>query len=185
MKKCVVSAPNFEGNGAWLLATFGSVKKEEIGPIFKKHGLDPALINPNQWYPVQPFFDVFKDIATGDANISENLVALGMTVGDTFPLPPVINSFRDFMQNIHAAYDIATRNRAPNDGYQVQFLSENHVVITDNTPFPSDFFFGLLWGFARRLLPKEQKFSVVPRQTASIDNDDASVFEITWGDSSG
>lgn len=93
--KYISSSPNAELLGAALLALVQNINAEEIKPLLARHGLDN--IDLMQWYSEQKVLDLLKAIEEGTANVTENLVAIGMKAIETIPFPPEINSIEAFL----------------------------------------------------------------------------------------
>ncbi len=71
--------------GAMTTTFANNLQSVETEPIFSRHGL--TNLDPNQWYSANDFLEVLNELATME-NFSSNMVAIGMEVGKTVPLPP-------------------------------------------------------------------------------------------------
>jgi len=173
-----ITTPEVEVIGISALSLMQNLKTEELQPILDKYHL--TTIEPDQWYPFQFHLDIFREIAEGHVNNSENLIAIGMKAAQLAPLSPNIKTFEDLLKNYNAAYRMTIRNQPPGDEFLIEFLSAGHVQITNNSPLPDNMTFGAFWGFARRLLPPGTHFLIRPSKVIAPNTDESTVFDVTW-----
>lgn len=150
--------PNAEIIGQNLLSTTIHINKESVQPFLIKHGLDQ--IDPEQWYPLSKWMAVLNDIAEHGGG-STDFVSLGLAIAQTAVLPPEIEkaSFEEFCQGMDYAYQM--NHRGGDVGhYHAEIISPKHVKVTVTAPYPDDQAYGVLYGFARRFLPKGSRFTV-------------------------
>jgi hypothetical protein len=55
--------PETEISGRAMLALIRCIVADEISDIVKRHGVDSETLDPEAWYPLQTWLDVFQDIA--------------------------------------------------------------------------------------------------------------------------
>ena len=181
MKKYVAS-PNAEVIGVAMHNFFVSLNKDEflssVQQTFDTYGIDE--IDDDAWYLHQISLDVFKQIDEQKFNASTNLVALGKAYVATALFPPEITTIKDGLVLLGQIYHLNIRNAPPNEGYEINVLSDNHIQIHDKNPFPHDTVYGFIWGICQRFCKPNEQF-VVHRtflNTANPD-DDGAVYDVT------
>jgi hypothetical protein len=113
-------------------------------------------------------------------------MALGVKAAETAVHPPDLNSLEGFFKVIDPAYRMNFRNISDEEGYKVRFLGKGHVQVANNTPTPDTVAYGILWGFAKMLLPKGTPYKVQAidqkgqHKDTFEDHDGATVFEVRW-----
>lgn len=184
MEKYVV-APNSLTFGAGLLGFRHNVNWDQMEPYMiqtlNKYGYDSLdEIDPNQWYPQQLSVDFFKSLAEGK-NLMFDLIALGINVIDTTPFPPEVDSIHKAVYGISAVYQQVLRNCFPDEGYHIEEISERHLRVTDNTPWPHDLIYGYFYAIARRFKPNGSDSKVTRTYLNPNDPDsDGAVYDIEW-----
>lgn len=179
MRKFVVADPNAQVTGRLMLSLIKNINVDEIMPVLTKHGLES--IEPEKWYPFQNFLDALKDVAQGNVNATENLVAIGVKASETAVIPAGIDSLASFMELLNDVSSANSRNIVPEERYDIKVIAPGRVHVTNNRPYPDDAIFGFLWGAAKRFSP--EGFLVRPIKRAAPDSDESTTFEITWGPS--
>ena len=173
----VAPSPNAQVLGSAMSSYVQNIRAEELQPVLKKYGLES--IEPNQWYPMQLTLDLFRDIVKRGENVNEALVAVGIKTVETVPLPPEINSVETAMGFIQrAVHSQIVRNVPEGYGIPLQFLEKNHILATNNIPYPSSLLYGYLWGLVNRFKAPDQIFSIHPL-TAEAGR--PTVFSVKWG----
>ncbi|MEL6149591.1 MAG: hypothetical protein AAFR56_08195, partial [Chloroflexota bacterium] len=96
-----VAAEDSKISGFAMQAFQKSISADQIMPTFervmKDYGYDTTDIDTAEWYPLQMYFDICKDLleTSGDALI---LVSIGMKVIESAQFPPEINSIPTAMK---------------------------------------------------------------------------------------
>ena len=173
--------PDHEYLGQVLIDFEAVVGDGYIHPIFEKHGL--AKIDPEGWYPAQIFMDVLNDLENNDASPMMNFVSIGMKQVEMAVMPPEFASLSliEILSSMDAAYHL--NNRGTDIGeIQCEVVEDNHVKMHFRVPQPDDVWYGVCYGYMRRLAPEGTTFSVyydedVPRRS---DGGDFTVIHITW-----
>ncbi|HEX2621758.1 MAG TPA: hypothetical protein VHL11_16485 [Phototrophicaceae bacterium] len=176
MQKFKASSPNAETIGQLLLSFFHNLQYKDIEPVLTKYKLDH--LEPAEWYPQQLGLDIFKEIAEGGINVSDNLVAIGMKAAEYASFPPETDSIEKVLQSLGYR---GNRNTPPGEGVIPQVFGEGHALVTNNTPYPDDNMFGYLWGLLKRFVPPGVGFIVSPMDSQKRSADEALIFELRWG----
>jgi hypothetical protein len=65
--------------------------------------------------------------------------------------------------------------------YFTEILSENHIRVTAENPYPSDFDYGLVWGVAKAFCPQGTFVKVVRAESpCRLKGNDRCIYDITW-----
>jgi hypothetical protein len=171
--------PGTEISGEGILSLVQNVRASEIQPILKKHNL--GELNHTTWYPAQAYLDVLTDIRS---SFYMNLVAVGMAVGENTTLPPQLHdaSLGDILGSVDAHYQMHHRGTI---GHAItEKVSDNHYKVTIHKGwlYPDDLEYGVLYGFAKRFLPRGTNFVVSydPDVKRIDDGGDRTVIHIKW-----
>lgn len=161
---------SFNGNaqviGQVLFAFAQNINVEEMLPILQKHDL--VDLQEDKWYSVETIVKFFEDI-TAQTNAMFNLVSIGTKIAIYCIVPPNIDvmPFSDFLEIIDTVYHM--QHRGDVGQLVTRKLSAQHYTVTSDTPYPDDFWYGIYYGWAKRLLPAETAITawydkVAPRQ---------------------
>ena len=168
--------PGVEVQGANILALISNVNAKSIRPLLEKHDL--TEIDPEKWYPAERWLNVFNDMLTSPGGMF-NLVAVGMEVGQSVPLPPHIQSVKDVVVNWDALYRM--QHRGEDIGYiKGEVRSETHYVVIYDQLYPDDFNYGLTYGATQRFLEPGAPFTVNydPEETRKDEGGERTVIHI-------
>ncbi|HML23172.1 MAG TPA: hypothetical protein PKD09_16075 [Aggregatilinea sp.] len=144
--------------GQNLAAFTDNMQGTDTKPVMAKYGM--VDLDPNAWYSTRKLLDALNELAESH-NHMLNFVAIGMTIGETIPLPPdaptptyeeILMSWNDVYQNLHRNGDVGT--------IRCEKISDNHYVTYHTDIYPDDMSYGLQYGYARRFLPRDTAFSV-------------------------
>jgi hypothetical protein len=151
-------APEIEFIGQNLRAFTDNLQGDEVGPIVAKYGL--ANADPNGWYKARPWMDAMNELAQ-HPNFSSNMVAIGMKIGEIVPMPPtlpnptlgeVLQAWDGIYQYIHRGGDVGK--------IVCTKIDDKHYTTTHTDLYPDDFSYGIVYGYARRFLPRGARFKV-------------------------
>ena len=151
MARFSIDETNLELTGTAVRSLFVNAFHPQIKPILDKHGV--SEIDPDGWYSMALLKEIFKDISERGDSIF-NFVAIGIAAAEISPLPPDV--LRLSPLEFYAAYNevFQTRHRGGNPGGLIaEPANDNTVRITLVTPYPDEVMYGLMYGFAKRLLP--------------------------------
>ena len=152
--------PNLEVMGFVPLAFFGNLDSDVLDPIMRDLGIDIRQFQPEGWYKTQDVLDILRKLQAYEGTLFA-YVAFGKRAAETAYLPPETQamSFADFLVNFEKLFPARDRNGSP--GYcRCQKLSDHEVVIRYQIPYPDDVFYGMFYGYGRRLLPKGTNLTV-------------------------
>jgi hypothetical protein len=172
------TSPNGEVLGVAMLSLPACLKADEIMPLLERHGF--AHIDPTKWYSQRDIIEMYKDIEQGRTNVSENLVSIGIKSVETMQFPPEVNTMQSVIMAMAGSYHQVHRNTLPGEGTQVKFLSDNHVHIILNTPYPEDIFYGYYWGLLKKYVPTGMSFRINQAENPYQDTPGI-VYDVTWG----
>jgi hypothetical protein len=150
--------PDAETIGQVLRSFTDNLQGEETRPLMEKHGM--ADLDPMGWYPVQKLLDGLNDIAE-NPNVTFNMVAIGMKIGEMVPLPPemenptladVLYIWDDLYQGLHRGADVGR--------ITVEKVNDKHYITRHSNPYPDDMSYGILYAYGRRFLPPGTGFTV-------------------------
>ena len=150
--------PGTETLGQNLMAFTDNLQGSETSPVMEKYGL--IDIDPHAWYPASNLLDGLNELAE-KTNVSTNLTAIGMKIGEIVPMPPALPNptleevlliWDDIYQAIHRNGDV---------GYiRCEKVADKHLKTTHSDMYPDDLSYGVLYGYGRRFLPRGSKFTV-------------------------
>ena len=171
--------PGIEVVGGTILATIDGMEAD-INPLLAKHGIETVVAD--HWYPQQAWLDVLKDISDGgDMSAMFDLVSIGTKIPDNVTWPPEINSVESALMSIDVAYHMNHRG-GKIGSYTAEILETNHIRITCDNPYPSDFDYGILYRTVQKFKSQGEDFSVQRANSPSrLKGDDRCVYDITWG----
>lgn len=172
--------PDLELNGQTARSLVENVNQDDTNPFVSENGLDN--IDPEAWYPVQDVLNVMNSIAESGSPMS-HYVAIGMKAAELSYLPPEVSemSFGEFLVAYGQIYPQHHRNGDAGTVDPEQ-LSPTHVRLAIDVPYPDDVMYGVIFGFARRLLDNRVQYSVYydeenpPRDMGG----DATIIHVEW-----
>mgnify|MGYP006909114666 CR=1 FL=1 len=73
------------------------------------------------------------------------------------------------------------KNCLSDEGYQLEQVSDRHLRVTDNTPWPHDLIYGYLYAIVRQFKPDDSTPSITHIYLNPNNPDaDGAVYDITW-----
>jgi hypothetical protein len=172
-----VSDPHAEIIGQNVLGFVQNIQADEIHPYLEKYGL--TEIDPNTWYPLNTWLAVLSDISEAPG-ASSNFVSVGLGISQTAVLPPGRENmtFEELISIYDVIYQMQHRNGDVGE-LVGEMVGPHHARVYVNTPFPIDMDYGVIYGFARRLLPPGTLFTVAYDETCEKTHE-YGVIDITW-----
>ncbi len=171
--------PSAQVLGAIVVGFIECSQRQEIWSILERRKL--TNVDPDKWYLLQNWLDVLSEIAQ-DSGAMFNFVSVGTHIGDTAPLLAGNEniSFEEMMLQFNENYQRSHRGGVGE--IFTEQIAENHVKCTYTTPYPDDLDYGVLYGLARRFLPKGTDFVVqfddsLPRRD---EGGEYSVMHVIW-----
>ncbi|MEL6269441.1 MAG: hypothetical protein AAFV33_08415 [Chloroflexota bacterium] len=153
------NAPNIEIIGATASAIFNHTLSHAVMDSLREHGVDQ--MQPDQYYPVDKFVKVFADwYQTGD-NLMMNLVSVGMAVVDNAQLPADVDDW-PLMQQLALPKIIQETSYRPHPpgAINMEVVGDDHIIFTEDTVWPDDVIYGLIYGVAQHFLAPDYHFYV-------------------------
>jgi hypothetical protein len=113
----------------------------------------------------------------GDANSTENLIAIGVKRAETGPLPELVKNIQDVMELLNHYYPMTHRNFAEGEGVTTHKHGDKHYVVIFNTPYPWELLYGYVWGLVKRFSYSASSFTV-RHLDQSVPNESGEVMDI-------
>ena len=172
--------PNVELQGNTVQAFLKSLTHENYQHILEKYGL--THVDTQGWYRLQVVLDALAEIADQGGGMMD-LVGIGMAAAEVSLIPPQAMEMPvyQFFKVYEQLYP--TRYRNGDAGWiSTDIVSERHVIITSNVPYPDDLWYGLLYGLAKRLSPPGARFVVKydSKQPRKEHGGDTTIYHINW-----
>lgn len=155
----ILTAPPGSETIGLMFGTFvDNLQSAETRPVMVKHNL--VGLDPMGWYPAQRLLDALNELSS-NSNQSANLVAIGMRIGETVPLPPemldpqiedVLAIWNDLYQMLHRGGDLGC--------IRYEKVADKHCKTIHTVPYPDDMSYGVLYGYGKRFLSASTHFRV-------------------------
>lgn len=177
MAQFVAFDSHVEVSGQSMLITIEAMG-DAVRPILKEFGF--SRLDPNQWYPQQPYLDFFHNVASGDFQSILDLVNIGTKVPSLAYWPPEVQNIMDALNSINVAYGMNHRN-GEIGFYETAQVGEREVKIRAANPYPCDFDYGLIYGTARMYLPRGGRLDVEHLAgECRKHNGEACTYSVSW-----
>lgn len=170
------AAPEAESIGATLIMCFENAP-HIIEPVLKQYGYKSIDdIQADRWYPMQIWLDIFKRLEETDA---ENLDFIGAKLVENLNDSIDVESLPEAIALLNALF--AVRNFPKNAKYDVLQQGSHHIQVIDNSPYPHDLVYGLIYGILREYRP-DGCYPVLIRnfQNPQNPNADGAIYDLTW-----
>jgi hypothetical protein len=133
---------------------------------------------PDEWADLQTYLNIMHDLRKREGHFM-GLIALGQTIPHVVDLPPHLQTLEEIFQNFNMLYHSVHQGNVGQ--YVVEFVSQTYIRVKAYTPYPSDYEYGLLYGFAHRYLPPETDITVYREQSPSrLQGDDHCIYDLRW-----
>jgi hypothetical protein len=178
MAQFVAFDPNVEVSGVSMLSVFAAMG-DKIRSALAKYNLD--AIEPDKWYPIQPYLDFYREISEERYKGTINLMKIGMQVPEKAIFPPDIDSIQKAFLVLDEAYHL--NHRGGDFGhYHAKIVSNRQIDLTAHNPFPCDLDYGIVQGLARRFKPPQASLVIYhdPMGTCRKKGDEQCTYHITW-----
>ncbi len=170
--------PGTEVLGVNLHAFYNNLQASELKPVMEQHGV--TEFKPMEWYDLQTLLDSINELIDAP-NVSFNFVAIGMRIGEAAPTPPEMNNptFEDVLfawdgmyQQLHRGGEVGK--------IEIEKINNTHFKTTHTICYPDDMQYGVLYGFAKRFLPRGSHFVVEYETSRDKDGAKAAVIHVSW-----
>jgi len=131
---------------------------ERLYAILQRHGLTD--LDPNTWYPAQPWVDALNDIA-GSRGAMMDFVSLGMRQMELIEWPVEFDQM-DLVDALHALDELYRMNYRGTDvgGIYVEVIRDGLVKVHIRAFEPDDLWYGNLYGFVKKFMRHNSNFIV-------------------------
>ena len=135
-------------------------------------------LDPNGWYPQQTWLDILRD-ATEEMQL--DLLTVGNRVASNLPMPDGVFSLARLLELVEDNYQTTHRHVDPVHVTATQ-VGEHEVHIVDNSPYPDEFQYGMIFGLFQRLMPMDANLVVRYDDSAPTRSHgaDATKYIVTW-----
>lgn len=177
MAQFVAFSPNVEVSGQSMQITIEAMGNR-VFPLLQHHGM--TKIEPDKWYPQQPYLDFFREVASGDFSSVLDLVSIGLKVPELAFWPPEIDTIEDALFSIDQAYQLNHRG-GEIGSYTATQTGPREIEIYCENPYPCDFDYGTVYGTAKRYLPQDGTLKVRHSdRCCRKKGDDACLLVVSW-----
>jgi hypothetical protein len=144
--------PEAQVSGQSMLGFHQAIDRDILDPLLKKYEL--VNIQPEQWYLLQSWLNVLSDIdeQQGAYNTMLTFSDIGQKVGAGLLLPTAMIveiGLVEFSKRF-GEQNYLDNHQGNVGSYVVEKAADNHIIFNLRTPYPPDFWYGLLYGIARR-----------------------------------
>jgi len=166
--------------GRVVKSYFDNLESDMFLPVLERHNLRPNEMSDDQWYPLQVYYDIDKEIYKG-VNGASALVAIGKATMANLLSRTTYTTLEDYLVN--GLGTIAgrsfIRNVPDSFGFVVTKIGNKHFHIKSNMPSANESIYGSLWEACRLLKGEKETFRINPI-IGYPGNDISATFEVTW-----
>jgi hypothetical protein len=174
--KYVLPNPNVEILGDSVAAMFKSLQADEYTDLLIKYGYDKR--QPDKWY--RDDLEFYRDLMQRP-NMSTNLVSIGMSFPEMLPFADSIHTIPDALRFLNEIVDMMIRNYGDFKFYEFEEVGPRHFRMTDNTFYPHDMIYGVIYGTVKRFKPAGSYPTITRTYFNEADPDaDGAVYDIKW-----
>lgn len=174
--------PDSKVIGQAIIAFSECTKADKIEPLLIKHGF--TNIDPNAWYSVQTWLDILNDLTTpSNDNPMFDFISVGMKVGEIIRLPPEYDelAFVDaLIKSGGRGYYMCHQGNVGK--HSISQVSDQHIQVHINCPYPDDFMFGVYYAFAHRFKSPDKNITIAYdlSQPRRDDGGKITIINIMW-----
>lgn len=174
--------PELQLLGQSARALIENINNDAVRPYLAQHDLNNIV--PDGWYAMQDILNVFNALQEQNSAMAD-FVAIGMKAAELSPLPPELErmTFAQFML-LYAEKVYPARHRGSDPGiFAVDIVADNALTITLANVYPDDVMYGLVYGFARRFLAREDVDFIVEydlEQPRCDEGGAQTLIHVTW-----
>jgi len=135
-------------------------------------------LDPDGWYPQQTWLDILREAAD---EMQLDLLTIGNRVAANFQMPDGAFSLSRLLELVEDSYHTTHRHADPVHVSATQ-VAEREVHIVDNSPYPDEFQYGVIFGLFQKLMPMDANLTVRYDDGAPTRSDgaDATTYIVTW-----
>ncbi len=151
--------PGTEVIGQAMLSYIENIQADVILPLLEKHKLRD--IQPDRWYPLQPWLDVIWDELAPRTDFESTMIAVGLKVVEFALTPPEMKHVT--LGQMLEGWDIhfhANHRNGEVGRIVTEKINDKTYKTTHQHIYPDGLNYGLAYGFARQILPKGTPFKV-------------------------
>lgn len=170
-----------EVSGEVVYGMAHNLRAESFGPFLKAHNL--TEIDPGAWYPIRYLMDIFEQMEQD----STSFVALGMSIAEHSIMPEGLEapSMTDMLLAWNEHYQVNHRGGKVSVVETHKINDEHYILeLPANHTYPFDLVYGLLYGFCRKLIPRDVLWTVAydEHENPHKENAEKVLIHVTWGD---
>jgi hypothetical protein len=133
--------------GVVLDCIANSKSSDIILPIMNKYGLDSYDVN--SWYRTQTLLHSLRTLYTEPGG-DEAFIGIGQKLAEALPFEHGVRMVQDAILALNQTYHKVHRGIHTEEGFLVDKIQPNILVVTNNTPLPGELIYGMLHAFGRR-----------------------------------
>jgi hypothetical protein len=135
-------------------------------------------LDPSGWYPQQTWLDILRDAAE---EMQLDLLTVGNRVASSLPMPDCVFSLGRLLELVEDNYQTTHRHTDTVRVTATQ-IGDREVHIVDNSPYPDEFQYGMIFGLFQRLMPMDANLTVRYDESAPTRRDgaDTTTYIVTW-----
>lgn len=166
--------------GRVVKSYFNNLEESIVLPVLERHNLRVDTMDDGDWFPLQLYYDIDKEIYNG-ANGSNALVAIGKATMANLLSRTTYKGIEDYLVNglSTIAGRSFIRNVPANFGFIVTKVEDKRYHVKSNLPSANESVYGSLWEACRLLRAEGESFTVTP-VAGYPGNDISATFEISW-----
>lgn len=148
-----------EVSGELMTSMMDCANSKNIVPILQT--LDLPEIHPEAWHQQQLVLDVFSTVKGDSSDSMFNLVSIGMRLMERLKVPETVQivDYESILRSQDIIYQSYHRLGDVGHHYVVKLEEQFYRWIAD-TPYPTDFEFGVLHGQVKRFMPPDVSHSI-------------------------
>jgi hypothetical protein len=126
-----------------------SKSSDIIRPIMRKYGMD--TYDSNLWYRAQTLLHSLRDLYTEPGG-DEAFIGIGQKLAEEYPFDHGVRTVQDAVLALNQTYHRVHRGIHSEEGFVVNKIQPNILIVTNNTPWPGELVYGMLHAFGRRFV---------------------------------
>ena len=171
--------PNVKILGRAFTSILTNLQSQEIQDALQSLNLHE--IDPDHWYPITLWWEIFDELEK-QPNLASRLVAIGMEISRTLPLPDDNFTIQEIMETWDTLYH--GNHRDGDVGHiEIKQVDNNHYHVIHPATYPEDFTYGVAYGLLKRFVSESEHFTIQfhPDFPRMRDGSDNIHFLVTWG----